>query len=1185
MSQIRFFTLLVLVCLFIGKMQPLHAEGIITDKLKQKLELSRADDLIRVNIRLEEQYNNERLEQIIFRDASERRQYVVSELRSFSQESQRELIRLLSVQERNSKVEKIQPFWIVNLVSCYAQREVIEQVVRLRGIAIIDYDEEQQVLDPDFYGELNQDDPESRSALAWHVSHIGAPEVWQMGYTGANIVVAILDSGVNYNHQDLAGRMWTHPDFPNHGFNFIDGNHATMDNFFHGTHVAGIVAGIGTAGNKTGVAPGARIMALKVLSNNGGGTQSGVWAGIQFGVEYGAHILNMSLGWSYNWSPDRSAWRIAMINTMNAGVIAAVAAGNEGSIYNQPNNVRTPGDCPPPWRHPDQSPLGGNSAAVTVGSVMSSDIISGFSSRGPVTWRNIAPYNDYPLTPGMGLISPDLVGPGSDVLSLRHNNNNGYVVLSGTSMATPAVAGVMALMLQKNPGLSVVQISKILEESANKITPTKGNIYGSGRLNAVSALEMTPFLGVQYFSHSINDSQGNNDGNVNPGEIVSITLEMENKASVAYNNVVLNVTSTSPYINILTPQVNLGDFAPEQIISFENIISFKALDNMPGNYQINIELQANSTSNAEEVWLSGFQQSAYGPFLEFLDVDVDDSFYGNNNGKLEPGELVTITLPIINTGQIASSAVTVTATIQSPWVKVLSENVLQTGPVEANQVSRLDLELGLLATTPNGSTFNIGLLVQSGHHSFSWQVQLTIGVPAVYSDGDIPSTLRSNPNTNSLATEPGVLSVTIPEGSTITAVDVVYDMVSQNGGWISDQRSYIKCVSPGGAKENTISAGPAALGEGRFRYQRNDLDIANNVLGNVIDFELHAFRLWGGSGSNPDFAYVPDNSWKVVVKYTPPKYEQAFRVKNNLGEVVEGAAIKVGGETFLTGPNGEVTAMVLRGCHLIDVSALKHTSLHSVFVNLQDGVITEIELQRVYGVKFNLSDPSGNPITQANLTLNGDSVEALEVYGLEEGDYSYLVVADGFARVWGEFQMAGQEDVIINRVMEPAYNVTFNVANNFGVALHQAVITIEEETFDPGVYSFIEKFPGVYTYSVAYPAHQTYENSFVVTDSHINIDVVLNDVTSVPFKETPTLKVYPNPAKERVFVHLQPLVDDFGYLSLINHLGQVVWIHKLSRESISNSTIEVNLNGLPGGLYVVRFNGKNAQYSNKLIIY
>ena len=161
-----------------------------------------------------------------------------------------------------------------------------------------------------------------------------------------------------------------------------------------------------------------------------------------------------------------------------------------------PNNVRTPGDVPPPWLHPDQTLTGGISAVVSVGATDINDAIASFSSRGPVTWSTISPFNDYAYNPGMGLIRPDIAAPGSNIKSLDYHSNTGYADgWSGTSMATPCVAGVMALMLEKNPNLTPAEIDYAIETNALELgTAGKDNIYGSGRINALAAINALGFI-------------------------------------------------------------------------------------------------------------------------------------------------------------------------------------------------------------------------------------------------------------------------------------------------------------------------------------------------------------------------------------------------------------------------------------------------------------------------------------------------------------------------------------------------------------------------------------------------------------------------------------------------------------------------------------------------------------------
>ena len=150
------------------------------------------------------------------------------------------------------------------------------------------------------------------------------------------------------------------------------------------------------------------------------------------------------------------------------------AAGNLGSFgsFPPPQNVTTPGDVPD---------------LITVGATSCQDDIASFSGRGPVTWEFVAPFFDHPFPPG--LMKPNVVAPGSGTLSTSFNCS-GYTFMSGTSMATPHVAGAIALMLEANPNLSPMEIRDILEATAIDLGDAGyDNVYGAGRIDVVAAVE------------------------------------------------------------------------------------------------------------------------------------------------------------------------------------------------------------------------------------------------------------------------------------------------------------------------------------------------------------------------------------------------------------------------------------------------------------------------------------------------------------------------------------------------------------------------------------------------------------------------------------------------------------------------------------------------------------------------
>ena len=419
------------------------------------------------------------------------RKIVYNSLKEFSFSTQERTIKILEELKKQGYVNEITTIPINNVLNCRIRADKIQNLLQDYEIKFIDYDKKEKVLEKPKNTYSN-----ATKEITWNVLKVNANDVWNMGYTGQNVLVAVIDTGVNYNHHDLMDHMWEDVNYPNHGFDFVNNDNNPIDDMGHGTHCAGTVAGDGTSGSQTGVAPDATIMALKVLDSDGSGSESGVWQAFNFALEHNADVVSLSLGWQHSWGPNRKAWRDAMVSLNEAQIVAAVAAGNEGDqtySYPVPDNVRTPGDCPPPWLHPDQTLQGGTSAAIVVGASNSSDNVANFSSRGPVDWSNVNTYNDYPYNPEMGLIRPDVVAPGVNIKSLNYQSNTGYLDgWDGTSMAAPCVAGTIALMLSKNNTITPAQVDEILETTAVHLTANKSNSSGSGRIDALSAVNSTP---------------------------------------------------------------------------------------------------------------------------------------------------------------------------------------------------------------------------------------------------------------------------------------------------------------------------------------------------------------------------------------------------------------------------------------------------------------------------------------------------------------------------------------------------------------------------------------------------------------------------------------------------------------------------------------------------------------------
>ena len=437
-----------------------------------------------------------------FATKQQRQQFVVETLQRQAETSQADLLGFLEEMERIGLVEEVQPLWLVNAVCCYAEPAVVDALAQRNDVSFVGIcQQEQWIFESDAVIDRHGDGRE----IAANLMQVNAPQVWTQGYTGQGVLVAIIDTGINYDHADLAGRLWDGGDeYPHHGYDFSDNDNDPMDHHGHGTHVAGTVCGTGSSGTQTGIAPSATVMALKAFNDQGEGDETQWIAAMQFALEHGADVINMSLGRPQPNVAQKRMIRRACDNTLAAGVVASVCAGNIRQMQFMvpvPYNIYTPGDCPPPSLHEDQMVnAGGTSCVICVGAVDSNDNIASFSSEGPSQWADVAEYADYPYTAGsateIGLIRPDICAPGVQIKSLDCNNPQGYTLMDGTSMATPLVTGAIALMLSKNHDLTPAQIDQILESTAVKLTDHKSNDFGAGRLDALAAVNAVDFNAI-----------------------------------------------------------------------------------------------------------------------------------------------------------------------------------------------------------------------------------------------------------------------------------------------------------------------------------------------------------------------------------------------------------------------------------------------------------------------------------------------------------------------------------------------------------------------------------------------------------------------------------------------------------------------------------------------------------------
>ena len=295
---------------------------------------------------------------------------------------------------------------------------------------------------------------------------IDAPEAWEFQSAASNIVVAVIDSGVRYTHEDLAANMWRNPgEIPGNGRDddlngFIDDVHgadtasgtgAPFDENGHGTHVAGIVAAVGNNGRGgSGVAWAAQIMALKFLDSTGNGYTSDAIEAIDYARRKGAKVINASFA-----GPDYStSFREALLRARSAGIVFVAAAGNETS-----DNDVTP-------TYPANYNLDN---VVTVAATARNDALADFSN--------------------FGSQSVHLAAPGGGIFSTYFLGDDSYVEMGGTSMAAPQVAGAIALVRTYYPSESHRQALDRVLLGVDMLPALAGRCRSGGRLNLRKALK------------------------------------------------------------------------------------------------------------------------------------------------------------------------------------------------------------------------------------------------------------------------------------------------------------------------------------------------------------------------------------------------------------------------------------------------------------------------------------------------------------------------------------------------------------------------------------------------------------------------------------------------------------------------------------------------------------------------
>nr|WP_223251521.1 MULTISPECIES: S8 family peptidase [unclassified Bacillus (in: firmicutes)] len=408
-----------------------------------------------------------------------KRSAVVSELRATSEETQQALLTYLQKEQKKKQVKEIHSYYIVNGLAVTGTKEVMEKVASFPEVDQVLPNETRQIHRPvDLKTSKQKKQMKTVDGVEWNISQVHAPEAWALGYDGTGTVVASIDTGVEWDHPALKEKYRgfdpAHPNDPSHEFNWYDattGSEAPYDDLEHGTHVTGTMVGSEPDGkNQIGVAPGAKWIAVKAFSEDGGSDadllDAGEWILAPKDEDGNPHpekapdVVNNSWGGGPgldDWYKDVvNAWRAADIfPEFSAGNTDLFNPGGEGSIANPANYQE----------------------AFATGATDQDNKLGSFSLQGP------SPY---------GVMKPDIAAPGVNIRSSIPGKGyeDGW---NGTSMAGPHVSAVVALLRQVQSDLSVEEIEQILIDTAKPLTDQQfpespNNGYGAGLVDAKEAI-------------------------------------------------------------------------------------------------------------------------------------------------------------------------------------------------------------------------------------------------------------------------------------------------------------------------------------------------------------------------------------------------------------------------------------------------------------------------------------------------------------------------------------------------------------------------------------------------------------------------------------------------------------------------------------------------------------------------
>ncbi len=502
--------------------------GSISLELQQELSQASPNEMVSCIILMQESYP-------FYTTRSSTAREKISTFRGIAKRSQQNLIKYLS--DQKVSVEKYRSYWILNGLFLRAKPAVIREVAERSDVARI-YNDAIVTVSP----QTVADKTRIRAGIEWGVRKIGADKCWNDGITGGDVIIGVIDTGVDYYHPALKGK-WS-------GHWFVDQSMPQSDLPYddnkHGTHCTGSICGGDGEGNfeyDIGVAPGAKYAAGKGLNSGGSGSNNTIIPCLEYmgEIKKEANIVAISMSIS---GPGGSDIYLETFKTLlSLNIVPVVANGNDG--VQGVGSVGSPGDNP---------------NIIGVGATDSLDKRGSFSGQGPTTKR--APWNNRSLwiRDDWNYIKPNISAPGVAINSCIPGG--GYAEFNGTSMATPHVAGVVALLFQKKPDLTVKEVYDLLINHADEVSSYPSypnNEIGWGRVNAYKSVSATPAMNRPYISISQQSS-----GDLAAGKTSEMAITVVNIGAKEAKNTRVECVSLSNFITIGSASFDAGNLREKQ---------------------------------------------------------------------------------------------------------------------------------------------------------------------------------------------------------------------------------------------------------------------------------------------------------------------------------------------------------------------------------------------------------------------------------------------------------------------------------------------------------------------------------------------------------------------------------------------------------------------------------------------